>query len=810
MSILEDIRFAARLLVKGRWMTVVAVVALALGIAANAAVFTFVNAVIIRGVPFPDADRVVAIGTQDARNRQMGVSYYDFLDWREAARSFSDIALMAQPTFNVSEPGTAPERYNGAYVSGNTFRLIGEQALLGRAFIPEDDVDGARPVVVLGYGMWQSRYAGDPAVLGKTIKVNDLLATVVGVMPQGMQFPANTDLWLPFGTATINRGQSRQARNYQVIARLADGVTIPQARSELTTITARLARDYPQTNQGIEPTVVTYNERATPNQIRLVFWSLMGAVGFVLLIACSNVANLLLARSAERAKEVGLRLSLGATRGRVIRQLLVESVMLSLIGGIVGTPLAYAGIRIFDSLTQNVGKPYWMEFSIDPSVLLFFFAICFVTGVVFGLAPALHVSRTSLNEVLKEGGRSGSTGIRARRWTNGLLVVQVALTLVLLAGAGFMMRSFFVLYRLDLGFETPHLLTMQVNLTDRKYPTPPQRNDFARRLRERLQGIGALDSVTTASNFPLSGGWLLELTIGGRTDPNSRRPMVTLVGTDAKYFDTVGIRIVRGRGFNASDETPGRGGVIVNQWFAETHFKGEDPIGRQISLKEDVADGIDLKSQTIIGVSTTVRQRDIQNIDPDPVVYVPYFLGPNMGRTVAVMVRTSGETAAAVPLIRQAVLALDGDIPVFNVRTMDELLAQRRWQYQIFGGMFAVFAGIALLLAAVGLYAVMAYSVTQRTQEIGVRMVLGAPPGDVVWLFLRRALALVAVGLTIGMSGAFGVGRLLQSILVQSSGRDMPVLLSIALLMIVVAVTACVWPARRATRLNPVAALRYE
>jgi putative ABC transport system permease protein len=810
MSILEDIRFAARLLIKGRWMTVVAVVALALGIGANSAVFTFVNAVIIRGVPFPDAERVVAIGTQDARNRQMGVSYYDFLDWREAARSFSDVALMAQPSFNVSEPGTAPERYSGAYVSGNTFRLIGERALLGRGFIPEDDLDGARPVVVLGYSIWQSRYAGDPAVLGKTIKVNDLLATVVGVMPQGMQFPPNTDLWLPFGTATINRGQSRQARNYQVMARLADGVTIPQARSELATITARLARDYPQTNQGIEPTIITFNERVNGRQIRLVFWSLMGAVGFVLLIACSNVANLLLARSAERAKEVGLRLSLGATRGRVIRQLLVESVMLSLIGGLVGTPLAYAGIRIFDSMTQNVGKPYFMVFSIDPIVLLFLFTICFVTGVVFGLAPALHVSRTSLNEVLKEGGRSGSTGIRARRWTNGLLVVQVALTLVLLAGAGFMMRSFFVLYRRDLGFETPHLLTMQVNLSDRKYPTPAERNSFARRLRERLEGIGAISTATTASNFPLSGGWALELTIDGRSDPNSRRPIVTMVGADAKYFDTVGIRIARGRGFNTSDETPERGGVIVNQRFVEMYFKGEDPLGRQISLKEDAADGIDLRSQTIVGVSATVRQREVQNIDPDPVVYVPYFLGPSMGRTAAVIVRTSGEAAAAVPLIRQAVLALDADIPVFNVRTMDELMAQGRWQYQVFGGMFAVFAGIALLLAAVGLYAVMAYSVTQRRQEIGVRMVLGAQPKEVIWLFLRRALVLVAVGLTIGMSGAFGVGRLLQSILVQSSGRDLPVLLSIALLMIAVAVTACVWPARRATRLNPVAALRYE
>jgi len=713
MSLFDDIRFAARVLVKRRWMTTAAVVALALGIAANSAVFTFVNAIIVRGVPFPDPDRVVTLGTRDTRNLQMGVSYYDFLDWREAAKSFSDMSLM-------------------------------------------------------------------------------------------------TDLWLPFGQATINRGQSRQVRNYEVIARLADGVTIPQARSELATITARLARDFPQTNQGIETTIVNYNERATPNQIRLMFFSLMGAVGFVLLIACSNVANLLLARSAERAKEVGVRLSLGASRARVIGQLLVESVMLSLLGGIAGIPLAYAGIRIFDSLTQNVGKPYWMEFSIDPIVLVFFFTICFVTGVVFGLAPALHVSKTSLNEVLKEGGRSGSSGMRAHRWTSGLLVVQVALTLVLLAGAGFMMRSFFVLYRLDLGFETPRLLTMQINLNDRKYPTAVERNAFARRLQERLAGIGALDAVTTASNFPLTGGWGLELSIDGRTDPNARRPIVTLVSVGASYFDTLGIRLLRGRGFTASDETSGRGGVIVNQRFADMYFKGEDPLGRQISVTEQAPNGIDLRSQTIIGVSTIVRQRDVQNIEPDPVVYIPYFSGANQGRNVAVIVRIPGGMTAAVPLIRQAVLELDADIPVFNVRTMDELLAQRRWQYRIFGGMFAVFAAIALLLAAVGLYAVMAYSVTQRTQEIGVRMVLGAPPREVVWLFLRRAFVLVAIGLTIGMSGAFGVGRLLQSLLVQSTGRDVPVLLSISLLMIVVAVTACVWPARRATRLNPVAALRYE
>jgi predicted permease len=808
-GILQDVRLAVRLLIKGRWITIIAAVTIALGIGSNAAVFTFVNAVLLRGVPFPNPDAVVALGTRDAQNRTMGVSYYDFLDWQRSARSFSDMSLMGQPPFNVSEEGRPPEQYAGAYVSATTFRLIGERAIVGRTFLPEDDREGAAPVVVLGYGIWQSRYAGDPGVVGRTIRVNDLLVTVVGVMRQDMRFPPNTDLWLPLGQSTFTRGQSRQIRSYQVIARLADGVTIQQAQSELAGITERLGRDYPQTNQGIQPVIVTYNERTNGRQIRLVFWTLMGAVGFVLLIACSNVANLLLARSAERAKEVGIRVSMGATRLRVVRQLLVEAVLLSLLGGALSIPLALGGIRAFDAMTQNVGKPYWMEFRVDGTVLLFFFSVCLVTGVVFGLAPALHVSKTSLSEVLKEGGRSGSGGLRARRWTSGLLVVQVALTLVLLAGAGFMMRSFFMLYSLDLGFETERLLTMQVSLSDREYPTPETRNLFARRLTDRLAGIAGIESVTTASNFPLGGGAGLELTIDGRSDPNARKPIVSMVSVGSRYFETVGIRMLRGRAFTAADEAPGQGRVIVNQRFVDLYFRGEDPLGRSIRIAGDEQSGLDFPSLVIVGVSATVRQREIQGEEPDAVAYVPYLAGPNMGRTLAVVVRT-GSAAAVTPLIRQAVLAIDDDLPVFNVRSMDEVLAQRRWQYVVFGGMFAVFATIALLLAAVGLYGVMAYSVTQRTREIGVRMVLGAQPGEVIWLFLRRALVLVTAGLVIGMAGSFGVGQLLRSILVSSNGRELTVLLSIAALMTAVALVACTWPTRRATRLDPVTALRYE
>jgi predicted permease len=813
VRLLQDVRFAVRLLVKNRWVTIVSAVVLALGIGSTSAMFTFVNAILLRGLPFPDADRIVAVGSRDARNRNLGVAYYDFLDWQTSSRSFSDMTLMASPPFNVGDEGKAPDRYSGAYVSANMFRLIGEQAVLGRAFIPEDDLDGAPPVVLLGYNIWQSRYAGDRAVLGRTIRVNDLPATVVGVMRPGMQFPPNTDLWLPFGTATIMRGQTRLARNYNVIARLADGVSIPQARSELASIASRLASDYPQTNKDIVPTVVPYNERVGGSRIRLVLSALMGAVGFVLLIACANVANLQLARAAERAKEVGVRVSLGASRLRVIGQLLVESVLLACLGGALSVPVALAGIRVFDSVTQNVGKPYFMEFTLDPIVFLFFAAVCLATGVAFGLAPALHVSKTSLNEVLKEGGRSGSSGVRARRWTSALLVTQVALTLVLLAGAGFMMRSFLTLYTIDTVVDTSRLLTMQLSLNDRKYPTPEKRNSFVRQLDERLSGITRPEAVTTASHWPLGGGMGLQLAIEGRTDPNSRPPMVTMVSVGARYFDAIRLPIVRGRKFDGTDDNPGQAGAIVNQRFVDVYFKQEEPLGRQIRLTVE-ADagqaGADLPPLTIVGVSATVRQREIEGAEPDAVVYVPYVASTFLARAFAVIVRTSGDQAAVVPLVRQAVYELDSEIPVFNVRTMDEVMAQQRFGHRVFGGMFVVFAIVALVLAAVGLYAVTAYSVAQRTQEIGLRLVLGAQPGEVVWLFLRRALVLVAVGLVIGLAGAFGVGQVLQSLLVGTSARDVSVLFSIAFVMMVVAAAACAWPARRATRLDPAAALRYE
>ena len=813
MNLLQDLRFAIRLLIKDRWFTAVAVMALALGIGVNATVFTFVNAVLIRGLPFNDPDRILVVGSRDARSRDRGVSYPDFEDWRAATRTFSSLAAYSGQTMNVSDEGRAPERFQGPYLSANAFKLTGQQPLLGRDFLPEDDRPGAAAVVILGNGVWKNRYGSDPSVLGRTIKVNEVPATVIGVMPEGFKFPESADLWLPLVQMPRLTEQKRDARNIEVFGRLADRVTLKQAQSEMNTIAGKLAHDYPDSNKDITARVMTFNERMNGGPIRLIFLSLMGAVGFVLLIACANVANLLLARSASRAREMSVRISLGASRWRIVRQLLVESVLLSVISGLLGLALAYVGVRLFDAATQDVGKPYWIQFTMDAQVFGFFAAVCLGTGIVFGLAPALHVSKTDLNEVLKEGGRSGSSGMRARRWTSVLIVAELALTLVLLSGAGLMMRSFLNLYRMDVGVETSHLLTMRLSLPNQKYPTPEQRRAFYDRLDQRLAGIAGIQAATITTNMPLGGGFSRLLAMDGRElAAGEQPPTVTQVTIGPRYFETLGVKVLRGRAFDDLDGTPGHDSAIVNQRFAAMHFGGDDPIGRRIKLTPDgpAAPGAPAPVWvTIVAIAPTVRQRMQPGDDlPDPVVYIP--LRAQAPSFAMLLIRAQRDAASLTSLAREEVRAIDPDLPLFGILTMDQQLAQQRWPFRVFGTMFAIFAVIALALSAVGLYAVTAYSVAQRTQEIGVRMALGAQAAQVLWLILRRAIVQMAIGLTIGIAGAIGVGKLLASVLFQTGTRDPILLMLIVSLLVFVSMSACLWPARRATRLDPVNALRND
>ena len=809
-DIWHDVRFAARVLIKRRWYTLAAITALALGIGANTAVFTLVNVVLLQGLPFDGANRIVAIGTRDVRGRDFGTSVQDFEDLQRASRTVPIMAAAFGANLTLSGDDRAPEQYTGVYMSSTGFTIAGQKPVIGRMLTSDDDRLGAAPVVVLGNTIWKNRYGGDPSVLGRKIRVQALDVTIVGVMAPDMKFPFNSEAWLPVSQfPPVLRAQGRGVRQFLVFGRLADGVTLEQARSEVTTISRELSRQYPTTNKDMTATVLPFLDRVIGGPIKLMFWSLMGAVAFVLLIACSNVANLLLAQAADRAREIAVRVSLGATRWRIIRQLLVESVLLSIVSGIAGLGLAQLGIKWFDAETTGVGKPYWMIFRMDARAFAFFVAVSVAAGILFGLMPALHISKTNLNEVLKEGGRSGGGAVRSRRWAAALVVTQVTLTLVLLAGAGFMMRSFLVLYQMDFGVNTSRLLTMQLLMPARKYVTPADRAAFLKRVDERMASIAALESATTASNIPVGGGYPRLLAIEGRKLPGEHPPSVTLVSAGPHYFDTLGVHVLRGRTLTEADGVSQQS-VVINRRFADMYFQGENPIGQRIRLTEEFPTGPQTDWFTIVGITPTIRQSNFQQPDPDPVAYVPHIESPGLGRGVFLIVRTRSDPAQSTAALRNEVRAIDADMPVFNIRTMDEQLAMLRWPYRVFGAMFTVFALIALILSAVGLYAVTAYSVTQRTQEIGVRMALGAEPRSIRWLILRRALIQLSIGLTLGVAGAFGVGRLLRSMLVQIATADPATLGSIVAVLLAVAIAACLWPARRATRLDPVVALRYE
>jgi putative ABC transport system permease protein len=811
MDLWQDVRYAARRLVEDRWFTLAAVAALSLGIGANTTVFTFVNAVLLRGLPFEQPHRIVAVFTENERGQQMGVSLQDYLDLRDESRALQSMAGSLGSSVNLSDDELLPERVSGAYVTGNFFRAIGEQPFLGRGLSDDDDLPGADPVVLLGHSVWQNRYESDPAVLGRTVRVNSLVATVVGVMGENMRFPNNNDIWipqvnLPPETGTGNRG----TRNFSVIARLAQGVTIEQARDELRAIGGRLAEAYPETNANLVPGLQLYSERVNGAQIRLIFLSLMGAVGFVLLIACANVANLLLAKSSERAKEIAVRVSMGATRGRIVRQLLVESLLVAVLAALVGLGFAVLGVRWFDSVTQDVGKPYWMEFTLDPAVFGYMVAVCVGTAVVFGLAPALYVSRTDVNAVLKEGTRGGTGGMRARRWSGALIMGEVVLTLVLLSGAGFMMRSFLNLYTMDLGVDPAGLVTMEIYLPLTKYPEPDHQMALYDDLLDRMRTvpeIGGRAALTSA--MPLSGGGGGGLEVDGReAEPGEERPVVTALSVSEDYFDVLRLSLRQGRAFNRDDGGPGSEVAIVNERFVELHLPNGGALGRQLRLVSGEAAPPDQPWLTVVGVVPNVRQRNVEDQQDDAVVYRPLRNAPT--RSIGLLVRAEGDPAAATPVVRETMRAVEPDVPLSDISTLEERVALQRWPFRVFGTLFAVFAGIALTLSAVGIYSITANSVAQRTREFGIRASLGAEPRTISWLALRRILRYLLIAVPLGAAGAYGVGRLLRSLLVQTTPADPLTLGGVVLLMVGVAVLASLWPARRAARIDPMVALRVE
>jgi putative ABC transport system permease protein len=811
-AVLQDLRFAFRLMARERWFTLVAVVALALGIGANATVFTIFQAAMLANLPFRDADRLAMLSLDTRDGDRRGVSYAELEDLRAQTRSYAGLGAFREGEVNISDDRSMPEQARMGWLTANAFDVLAQRPVIGRAFLSGEDRPGAPPVVVLGYRLWRNRYGGDAGVLGRPVRVNGEAATIVGVMPEHVRFPISAELWTPFVPTAAD--QRRDARNLSVFARLREGVSFAEARVELAAIAQRFATAYPETNKELTGArVETFTERFVGGAARPMFFAMMGAVSFVLLIACANVANLLLSRSIRRAREVALRMALGATRRRVLGQLLTESVVLGVIGGVLGLLIAMSAVPLFDASVQDPGKPFWIVFAVNYRVVGYVAAVCLVTGVLFGFAPALHVSRTHLNDVLNEGGRSNASAPRVRWFSGALVVVQIALTCVLLVGAGLMIRSFINAMTLDVGMPTDRLMAMRLALPPSRYETPEARRLFFEKLEPRVSALPGVEGSTIATRLPIGGMSSRPFEVEGRPPSSDRdRTWVATVSVGARYFEVTRTPVVRGRAFVEGDGAPGAEAIVIDARIAARYFPGEDPLGRRLRFLTLAPPRNGTQAEppspwhTIVGISPTEWRSTLRHDDEGGVVYLP--TRGDLPAAAFLLVRSALPPASVMDAVRRAVVAIDPDQPVFTVQTLDQHLSEQRWPMRVFGVLFGVFAVIALVLSSVGLYAVIAYAVNERTQEIGVRMALGAEARQVRWLVLRRGLAQLAVGLTLGLSGALAFSRVLRRSLVGVDPSDPVTFAAIALLLSVVAIAACLGPARRATRIDPLDALR--
>ena len=806
MSTFEDVRFGLRALAKGPGFTAVAVTAPALGIGVNATVFSLANAVLFKNLPFAHSDQVLYIITKNPKDpRWQGSSFPDYRDLKAQLKSFDAIGASMQDSANLSDQTAAPEGYHGNRITANTFPLIGQKPIIGRDFLPSDEQPGASAVAILSYRVWENRYGKDPLVIGRVVRLDEVPTTIIGVMPARLDFPRDAEIWTPL--KPDDSFEKRDRRRFTLYGHLAPGANLKQANAEVAGIMTRLSAAYPVTNKDFVGGVIDYNEFFAGNEsgIKIIFLAMLGAVGFVLLIACANVANMQLARAVGRMREVSIRVALGAGRWRIIRQLLIESLMLSTAGGGIGWVLAIWGIRTFDAAVIPTGKPAALDFSMDARAFLYLAAITIGTGLIFGLAPALRLSKLDINTALKDGGR-GSSGAGRGKYLSGLLVVtEMALAVILMSGAGLMIRSILHAYRSDLGIQTTNILTMHIDLPPVKYAKNEQQIVFFDRLKAQLDATPGVEVSAFVTDLPLSGWWNVPYEVDGEPRADARRPEVKAIVTSPDYFRTLGAPMLAGREFNAADGLASSPAVIVNRQFAREFLHGENVLGRRLRIYEKDVPGPWL---IVVGMTANVAQQRESRSKPSPVIYLPFRQQVNS--SMSVVARTRVPPTGLKETFRRQVQALDEGLPVFSLITMDEHLEQVNWPYRVFGVLFSIFAGIALLLASVGLYAVIAHSVSQRTQEIGVRMALGASDGTVLRLVLRQGLRQMAIGLAIGIPAAMALTRVLKSLLVDVSPTDPGTFASVAMVLLLAATFGCLIPARRAMRVDPVEALRHE
>ena len=829
-TVLQDLRFSVRMLRKNPGFTTVAVITLALGIGANTAVFSVVNAVLFESLAYKDPERLASVwSTMISKGvPTSGSSAPDFREWRDRNTVFASMAATEYKDFDLSAPGQEPSRMQGAIVTQNLFSVLGVNPLLGRSFLPDEEQWGRHQVVLLSYGLWQAEFGGEKSVLGRAIRLDGQDYTIVGVMPRGMPFFNDlppVDLWAPLAYAPGDLMNTRGNHYLQIVARLKPGISVGQAQAETSRIAKQLENEFP-INKGIGAKVVPLREQLVGN-VRPALLILLGAVAFVLLIACVNVANLILARATAREQEFAVRSALGADRKRLAGQLLLESVPIALAGGIGGILFASWAMKFFESLLPN-NLPRFNPIRINAAVLAFTAAISLLTTIFFALVPAIRSSKTDIQKSLREGGRSGSDGRGHRRLRSFLVISEMAFAVVLLVGAGLLVRTFGALRQVDPGFSADHVLTARLPLSPSEFPLgrEVQAIQFFQDLIARVDALPGVKGSGVTSYLPLDpgGAWGKNVVIQGRAPATSidEVPVVRFQLSSPGYMPTMEARLHEGRFFGAQDNPQGPGVAIINETFAREFFPNENPVGKSLRMIPPLnllPPGIREKAaqtplRTIVGVVADMKDGAISQ-PALPTVYAPLFQGTEEGWSAAIMpmtltMRTIGDPLALMATIRDQIHALLPDQPVAAVATMDQLHERSLSGARFTMLLLTIFACLALVLSAVGIYGVMAYAVTQQTREIGIRMALGARPKDVLALIVKHGAKLALAGVAIGITAGLGLTRLMASLLYGVGPTDLVTFGSVATGLILVALAACYIPARRAMHIDPMVALRHE
>jgi putative ABC transport system permease protein len=807
-SLLQDLRFALRTLRKSPAFTMIAVLCLALGIGVNSTVFSVVSATMLRPFPFADPERLIfvrATHLADGHDDE-GLSYRNFLDVKQRASTLADVGAFMWGRSLTFSDGTEPDRVLGSSVSWNLFPMIGAKPMLGRGFREDEDRPGAPGVVLLGHELWQRRYGGDPSVVGRTITINDAPHTVIGVMPPRFAYPERNEAWTPL--APIAHGDLRSVHDaYGVKARLKDGVTLERAHAELVALGRALEAEYPVDNRGWGLRAMSLRARLISPETRLIILTMLGAVSFVLLIACANVANLMLARATSRQREVAVRAALGAGRWRIVRQLLTESVLVALAAGALGIFIAMWGLDLVKNAFPPEDQfPYYVVLSTDWRVVAYTLAVAVLTGLVFGIAPAAQATRASLVSSLKDGARGAGAGARGNRLRGALVVAEVALSLVLLVGASLFVRSFMKLQQFDGGVDAKRLMTMRFFMPGDRYESVHAKHQRVEDIIRRVEAIPAVEAATGSNFIPIDGGGQnATVEVEGRPVMPGSEPTIIFAGVTAHFIHTVGAPLVAGRAFTDREGRDSSGVAVIDQRMAKRLWPNESPLGKRFRFAADSS----RHWITVIGVVRDLAQDELLFGGRDPMAYLPYaYLAT---RNTGLVIRVAGGDPARVSAAaRAAIRSSDPGLPVFQVFTMEAVRQLSFWESGLFGWMFSIFGAIALLLAAVGLYGVIAYGVTQRTHEIGVRVALGARAADVLRLVVGRGVALTGAGVLLGILGAIAVTRVTATLLFNVSPTDPLSFVGVSIFLVGVSALASYIPARRATRVDPLDALRHE